>query len=102
MGSLDKLREKDNFWIGFILGLVLPLAIYPFVRPTNPQNFSFIADTYRHTMLKLLPMLLSRCIFPNALLFFIFIWGNFNLAAKGILYVSIGLVVILIFIEFIF
>lgn len=102
MGFLDKLREKDNFWIGFILGLVLPIAIYPLVRPTNPANFSFMGNTYLHSMLKLFPMLFSRCVFANAVLFFLFIWLNLNRSAKGVLYISIGIVVILIFIEFIF
>jgi hypothetical protein len=102
MGFLEKLREKDNFWIGLVLGIALPAILYPILRPLDPKNFAFIANSYRQSMLKLLPMLLSRCIFPNAILFFLFIWGKFDLTAKGILHSSIGLVVILILIEFIF
>lgn len=102
MGFLEKLREKDNFWIGLVLGVALPAILYPILRPLDPENFAFISSSYRQSMLKLLPMLLSRCVFPNAVLFFLFIWGKFDLTAKGILYSSIGLVVILILIEFIF
>ncbi len=102
MGFLEKLRRFDNFWIGFALGLLLPLALYPILRPLDPDKFRFITDDYNQIMLKLLPMLLSRCIFPNAFLFFLFVWTKFDYLAKGILYVTIGLTVILIFLQIVF
>lgn len=102
MGFLEKLKRFDNFWLGMAVGLLLPLALYPILRPMDPANFTFIAEDYRKTMLKLIPMLLSRCIFPNALLFFILIWSNYEKAAKGVLYITIGLVAILGLIQFIF
>ena len=102
MGFLDNLRRFDNFWIGLVLGLVVPLALYPLLRPLNPANFKFIQTAYKLTILKLLPMLLSRCIFPNALLFFIFIWSDFERLAKGVLYSTVGLVACLIIIQIVF
>lgn len=102
MGFIEKLRRKDNFWIGFVLGIALPLALYPIIRPLDPQNFDFIAKEYQISLINLLPMLLSRCIFPNALIFFLFIWGNFNKTAKGILISTMGLVGILVIIQIVF
>jgi hypothetical protein len=99
MGFLEKLRRMNNFWIGLILGILLPLSLFPLMRPFNPDNFAFIQSAYNITIFKLLPLLLSRCIFPNALLFFILIWSDFERAAKGILYATIGLVGILIIIQ---
>jgi hypothetical protein len=102
MGFLEQLRRIDNFWIGVLLGIALPALLYPVLRPLDPANFSFIQTFDKLTMIKLLPMLLSRCVFPNALLFFIFIWTDFNLAAKGVLYTTVVLTGILIIIQFIF
>ncbi len=103
MGFLDKLREKDNFWIGLALGIALPLILYPIISPLDAKNFPMIPQSdLRRVMLKMMPYLLSRCVFPNALVFFFAIWGHFNLVAKGILYASIGIVGILIVLQLIF
>ncbi|MBN2486973.1 MAG: hypothetical protein JXB34_13440 [Bacteroidales bacterium] len=102
MEFLEKLRRLDNFWFGLITGLALPLALYPLIRPLDPATFNFIKSVYKLTIIKLLPMLLSRCIFPNALLFFIFIWSGYERAAKGILYSTVAMVSALILIQIIF
>lgn len=102
MGFLDTLRKYDRFWIGLIMGIGLPLILYPLLRPLDPENFAFISTEYKQAMLKLIPMLLSRCVFPNALLFFIFIWSNFDRIAKGILYATVGLTAILVAIQIIY
>jgi hypothetical protein len=102
MAILEKLQKFDKFWIGFLAGLALPLALYPLLKPFDPKNLVFISPDYNITLLKLLPMLLSRCIFPNALLFFLLIWSDLEKAAKGVLYVSIFLVAILGLIQLIF
>lgn len=101
MGFLEKLRRFDNFWVGLVVGLAMPIALYPIMRPFNPDNFAFIGSVYKLTLIKLLPLLFSRCIFPNALLFFIFIGVNFDRAAKGVLYSTISLVGILVIIQII-
>jgi hypothetical protein len=100
MGFLEKLRKIDNFWIGLLLGLALPAILYPILRPLDPSNFSFIQTFGAIDIIKLLPMLLSRCIFPNALLFFIFIWSEYDKAAKGVLYITIFLTGALMLIQF--
>ena len=102
MGFLENLKRIDNFWIGIVLGIAIPLALYPIVRPLDPENFAFISKAYHITIIKLLPLLLSRCVFPNALIFFIFIWVNYDKAAKGILYSTIGIVAILFILRLFF
>ncbi len=102
MGAIDTLRKYDSFWIGLIAGIALPLILYPILRPLDPENFNFITTEYRKTILKMLPMLLSRCVFPNALLFFIFIWSGFEKTAKGVLYSTVGIVGILIILQIVF
>ncbi|MBN1117352.1 MAG: hypothetical protein JXA77_09125 [Bacteroidales bacterium] len=102
MGFLDKLRKIDKFWIGIVAGLVIPIVLYLIIQPLKAANYSFMQEEYKQAVLKMLPMLLSRCIFPNALLFFILIWSDFEQAAKGILYSTVGLVGILILIWLVF
>jgi hypothetical protein len=102
MGFIDNLRKYDRLWIGISLGLLLPLALYPLIRPLDPENFAFISVDYHKAMLKLLPMLLSRCVFPNALLFFLLIWIRFDKTARGVLYSTVGLTAILILIQIIY
>ncbi|QQS50368.1 MAG: hypothetical protein IPM71_12365 [Bacteroidota bacterium] len=102
MGFLDRLRRYDYFWLGIALGLLIPLLLYPILRPLDPKNLGFIAVDQKQIVLKMLPMLLSRCIFPNALIFFLFIWNDMNLLAKGVLYSTLFLTGALILIQFIF
>ena len=83
MEFLDKLRKYDRFWIGFLLGVLMPLALFPILLPIDPENFAFISASYKKALLKLIPMLLSRCVFPNALIFFLLIWNKFDQTAKG-------------------
>ena len=49
------------------------------------KTYALLNGYYYELLLKSLPLLLTRCIFPNAVLFFLLIWQNLNLAAKGIL-----------------
>lgn len=102
MGFLDSFRKYDKFWIGIVLGIALPFLLYPLIRPLDPKNYSFITVEYHKTVLKMLPMLLSRCVFPNALLFFIFLWSNFERLAKGVLYSTVGIVGVLIILHLLF
>jgi hypothetical protein len=102
MGFLDKLKKYDQLWIGIVLGILFPLLLYPVLRPLDPKNFAFISKDYHMALLKLLPMLLSRCVFPNALLFFLFIWSDFDQLAKGVLISTVGLTAILVLIQIIF
>lgn len=102
MGILDKLRAYDRYWFGLILGVLLPLILYPILRPLDPKNFEFIAVSYNEALLKMIPMLLSRCIFPSALLFFLLIWSDFDKTAKGVLHTTVILTAILILIQIIF
>ena len=102
MGFLDKLRTIDKFWIGVLTGLVIPIVLYFIIQPLDADNYGFMQEQYKQAVLKMLPMMLSRCVFPNALLFFILIWSDFEQAAKGILYSTVGLAGILIVLWLVF
>lgn len=98
----EQLKKLDKFLIGFILGLIIPLVLFYIFKPLNSENFVFMKIYYRQAMMKIVPMLLSRCVIPNAFLFFIFIWSSYDRAAKGILWATTGIAISLVAIYFIF
>jgi len=77
--------KVNNIWLGIILGILLP-AITVFIA------YKFRFDQYDmdgfFKMLmqkKVLSSLLSLCVIPNLLVFFIFIWLNYLYSARGVL-----------------
>ena len=94
------LNKLDNFLLGIISGTLLPLVLYfLFVFP-KMNHYSFIEGYFSNILLKFLPIFLSRCIFPNALLFFFFTWKDKLKVAKGILISTSVLTAALLFISF--
>ena len=102
MGFLTNLRRYDKLWIGIVLGLILPAIFFYLTNPLDANKYGAMREEFNKALLKLLPILLSRCIFPNALLFFLLLWSNFENTAKGVLYTTVGLTGILILIQIIF
>jgi hypothetical protein len=96
------LQKLNTVLAGILVGILLPALLYfIFVFPKMSQ-LSVIGPSYfRDIVLKFLPMFLSRCIFPNALLFFLLIWRNQNQIAKGILISTGVLTALLLFISFV-
>lgn len=84
----QQLKKIDNLLIGFVIGIVIPIGLFYILKPLHSENFAFIKIYYQQAMMKVIPMLLSRCVIPNALLFFIFIWSGFDRAAKGMLWAT--------------
>ena len=96
-----KLQKLNTLLAGIIIGVVLPIVLYfIFVMP-KMSHYSVIGDYYAMIIVKFLPLFLSRCIFPNALLFFFLIWKNQMHIAKGVLISTSVLTSVLLFISFI-
>lgn len=94
--------EKINkVYIGLIIGVLLPILIYLIFIYPKMQHFSYFEGYYEKMILKALPLFLSRCIFPNALVFFFFTWKNQLSVAKGLLISTAVLTGVLIIINFI-
>ena len=83
--------ERTNFdrsWIGFICGLfspVLTLFIFYLIRYSNHLSFG---EFYSEILLanNIITPSISLCVITNLLVFFIFIWTNRNLSARGVLF----------------
>jgi hypothetical protein len=95
------MRKFDNHLTGILVGLLLPTALYLIFIMPKMHNFRFLDDYYTAVVIKSLPLFLTRCIFPNALLFFILIWKNYLKIARGILISTAVLTAALVVINFI-
>lgn len=96
------IQKLNSVLAGIIIGVILPAGLYFIFIMPKMSNFSVIGETYfREMVIKFLPLFLSRCIFPNALLFFLLIWRNQNKIAKGLLISTAVLTSILLFISFV-
>ena len=94
-------KKLDNFIVGIILGAIIPAALYMIFVYPKMNHYSFIEGFYRDILIKFLPVFLSRCIFPNALLFFFLVWRDQLKIAKGILVSTAVLTAILLLISFV-
>ena len=94
--------QKINtlFW-GIVIGIVIPVVFYLIFVLPKMQHFTFIGKYYGSMILKFLPVFLSRCIFPNALIFFLLLWRDLTEAAKGVLYSSAVMTALLLIISFV-
>ncbi len=95
------MKKLNNLYAGIIVGVLLPTLIYILFVLPKMSHFEFMDEYYRKMIVKLLPLFLTRCIFPNALLFFLLIWRNQLKIAKGILISTAVLTGALVIINFV-
>lgn len=95
-----KRSRFDSQPLGLIAGLVLPLVsvmVFYLVRHSDLAPLEFLETLFR---LNILTQVISLHVIPNLLLFFIFIWKNYLLSARGVLtatFIFAGLIFILKF-----
>ncbi len=95
------LRKLDTMLAGILVGLIIPAIFYfIFIHP-KLSRYSFLDEYYAKMLVKLLPILLSRCIFPNALVFFLLLWRNQTNIARGILIITAVLTGVLVIMNFV-
>ena len=95
-------KKINTLTAGIILGVIVPILFYFILFYSKFNNLKF-ANFHSDIFLgKLLPLLISRCILPNLVLFFIFNWLNWVKATKGVFISTIGLTVILFALKLIF
>ncbi len=100
MGFIN-FKKLNTLVAGIIIGVLLPAALYFIFIMPKMAPLSIIGKYYGMVIIKFLPLFLSRCIFPNALLFFLLIWKNQMNIAKGLLISTAVLTSVLLFISFI-
>ncbi|MCX7986665.1 MAG: hypothetical protein N2662_06985 [Bacteroidales bacterium] len=81
----NKLKPLNKFWIGFILGVIAPIATLTITYFVNFEKYS-IEEFYTFLVqFRILTKLLSLCVLPNLGIFFLFLYPDFRRAAMGTL-----------------
>ncbi|MBN1952874.1 MAG: hypothetical protein JW801_16845 [Bacteroidales bacterium] len=98
------LEKIDKVVIGLIVGLALPMILYYVFYAESIKAYADIYFITKSGEIKMalpaaLPVLLTRIIFPNALIFFLFIWLNRLKVAKGLLIITAVLTAFLVILE---
>lgn len=95
------LRRFDTVPAGIILGTIVPAILYFILVYPDVKTYRMLDGYYGLLLRQVLPMLLSRCLLPNALLFFFLLWRNQTNMAKGILIITAIVTVALVLLNFV-
>ena len=92
-------RKPDNMWLGLIPGLVLPLLTF-FIIGQLRYDGSFREFLSHFQATGMLSKVVSLAALPNLLLFFIFIWTERNYAARGVIFATLLVALVMLILKF--
>ncbi|MFH2096524.1 MAG: hypothetical protein ABIJ16_12510 [Bacteroidota bacterium] len=75
----------NKLWIGTLIGILAPLITLIIVYKTNYKTLSISEFLRQLEIMGIYTKLLSLCVIPNLLFFFVFIWRNYLSSARGVL-----------------
>jgi hypothetical protein len=97
-------QKLDNLIVGIVLGAILPvigMVVY-WMFTYRQANISFGAFLEYFSTMHVIVAAMSLSVYAcNLPLFFGFIWGNMNNAARGVLYSTMGYTAWVIYEKFI-
>jgi len=90
----------NSFWFGLAAGLIVPVItlIIAYYQAYSYMEFNEFISKFIH--LKLFSAFISLCALPDMLVFFIFIWGNRLIGARGALTAIFILTLIVVIFKF--
>lgn len=97
-----RFKKYDTLATGIIGGIVLPLAVYFIMYYSKIQDVKFTLFSQHLVIGNIIPIIISHCVLPNLLLFFVFNGINWLQAAKGVLGTTIVLTLLIFAIKLIF
>lgn len=81
---MERVRN-DTLWFGALAGILVPLLTFMMVYWVRESEGGFIAYINTLYYLRILPKLLSLCLLPNLILFFVFMRLDKLRSAKGVI-----------------
>lgn len=85
MMATRKKRRFDQIFVGWSIGIIVPLIIFLGVYQVEFSDLDF-REYLRYTwQAKIMMKLLSLCVFPNLAFFFIFYRMKYDMAARGVI-----------------
>ena len=93
-------KKWNSLKLGLLLGIVFPLLVMVgfYFWKFETMDFQYFWDKLFE--LNVFTKFLSICVYPNLLLFFVFIWKNRLLSARGVLMATIVLALIVMIFKF--
>jgi len=102
MSIIKSIQGKtDNLASGILAGIVLPVIVYMAVYFSKIRTISETLFSSSVLMGNIIPLIISHCLLPNMLLFFLLLKINMETAAKGVLVATLFLTVLLFAIKLI-
>ena len=77
--------STNTIGFGTILGVIVPAVFFVIVYLFRETELSFMEYMRTLYFLKVLPKLMSLCLLPNLVLFFVFLWSDRLRAAQGVI-----------------
>ncbi len=95
-------KKFDSARLGFGIGVLLPVLILIVTYFVREPGIGFLTFFKAMVMHHILSKMLSLCVYPNLLPFFIFIWTDRLQGARGVLGATIVLAILVFFSQLLF
>ncbi len=96
------LKKADTIALGIISGIIVPVLVYFLLYFAKIQSVHTTLFSNNLLIGNIIPIIISHCILPNLVLFFIFNALNWMQSAKGILGTTVVLTIIIFAIKLLF
>lgn len=97
-----ELHRLNCLATGIISGLILPCIVYFIVYFSKMEEVRYTIFSNHLVISNIIPVIISHCILPDLILFFIFNGLNWMQAAKGVLGTTVVLTLVIFAIKLIF
>jgi len=94
-------KKGNSVRLGLILGILLPVIVMALIYLIKFSGYPVAYFKEQLLEMKLFSKYLSICVYPNLGLFFIFIWANRLLSARGVLMATILLAIMVFVLKFV-
>jgi len=96
------LQKFNTLATGIIAGIILPVVMYFIMYFTKIQDIQTTLFSNRLLIGNIIPIIISHCVLPDLVLFFIFNGVNWMQAAKGVLGTTVVLTILIFAIKLLF
>ena len=94
-------RHWNKFWIGLIIGMVLPLVCFSLVFLIGYSETPFGEFLEYAFVMKALPKILSLCTIPNLAVFYLFLNKEYWYGTRGIIAATLLCTLVVVVIKFV-
>jgi hypothetical protein len=96
-GTMKFNVNLNKLWIGLIVGVLAPIVTLLIVFKSNYKTLTLFEFLDQLERMGVYTKMLSLCVIPNLLFFFVFIWRNYLSSARGVVlatFIYAGIVIL--------